>query len=88
VHSGAASSIAEHPIGRLHTLGFAVTVNTDNRLMSGCTASSEWNAVVEAFGWTWDDVATITERAVDAAFLNDAERTVLRRRVGRGLPVP
>ena len=37
VHTGAASSIADHPIGLLARLRFRVTVNTDNRLMSGCS---------------------------------------------------
>ena len=34
VQTGAAPSIAEHPIGLLRQLSFRVTVNTDNRLMS------------------------------------------------------
>ena len=74
-----------HPIGRLHALGFAVTVNTDNRLMSACSAPSEWTAVVGAFGWTWDDVGPITERTVDVAFLDDDDRAALRDRVRTGL---
>ena len=35
VHTGAAASIAEHPFDLLRRLRFRVTVNTDNRLMSG-----------------------------------------------------
>ena len=35
LQTGAAASIAEHPIGLLTGLRFRVTVNTDNRLMSG-----------------------------------------------------
>ena len=41
VHTGAAPSIADHPIGLLARLRFRVTVNTDNRLMSGCSMTSE-----------------------------------------------
>ena len=41
VQTGAYPSLAEHPVDRLHRLGFAVTVNTDNRLMSGVSVSSE-----------------------------------------------
>ena len=41
VQTGAYPSLAAHPVDRLHRLGFAVTVNTDNRLMSGVSASSE-----------------------------------------------
>ena len=37
VQTGAAASIAEHPIHHLDRLGFRVTVNPDNRLMSATT---------------------------------------------------
>ena len=50
VHTGAAASIEEHPIDLLRRLRFRVTVNTDNRLMSGITLSSEFAALDEAFG--------------------------------------
>jgi len=69
VQTGAYPSLAEHPVDQLHRLGFAVTVNTDNRLMSGVTASSEMTDVATTFGWSWDDVQTVTERALAAAFV-------------------
>ena len=74
VQTGAYPSLAGHPVDRLHRLGFAVTVNTDNRLMSGVSASSEMFDVATTFGWSWDDVQTVTERALAAAFLPDDER--------------
>ncbi|HEY7815649.1 MAG TPA: adenosine deaminase [Nakamurella sp.] len=77
VQTGAYPSLAAHPVDRLHRLGFAVTINTDNRLMSGVSATSELHDVVTTFGWSWDDVQTVTERAVAAAFLSDAERNRL-----------
>ena len=77
VQTGAYPSLAGHPVDRLHRLGFAVTVNTDNRLMSGVSASSELADVAATFGWTWDDVQMVTERALAAAFLDDAERARL-----------
>jgi adenosine deaminase len=83
VQTGAYPSLAAHPVDRLHRLGFAVTVNTDNRLMSGVSATSELAAVAETFGWTWDDVQTVTERAVAAAFLPAAERARLLAEVVR-----
>ena len=42
-------SIAEHPIGLLAALKFRVTVNTDNRLMSGCSMTSEMTALARGF---------------------------------------
>jgi adenosine deaminase len=73
VQTGAYPSLAEHPVDRLHRLGFAVTLNTDNRLMGGVSVTSEFAAVAGAFGWSWDDVRTVTERALAAAFLDDGE---------------
>jgi adenosine deaminase len=74
VQTGAYPSLAAHPVDRLHRLGFAVTVNTDNRLMSGVSVTSELTAVAGTFGWSWDDVRTVTERALAAAFVPEADR--------------
>jgi adenosine deaminase len=74
VQTGAYPSLAAHPIDALHRLGFAVTVNTDNRLMSGVSTSSELHDVATTFGWTWDDVQTVTERALAAAFIPEPGR--------------
>jgi adenosine deaminase len=74
VQTGAYPSLAAHPVDRLHRLGFAVTLNTDNRLMSGVSASSEVHDVATTFGWSWDDVRTVTERALAGAFLPESER--------------
>lgn len=56
VHTGAAASIAEHPIGKLRDLNYRITVNTDNRLMSNTTLSEEFAACADAFSWTWQDI--------------------------------
>jgi adenosine deaminase len=77
VQTGAAPSLAAHPVNLLHRLGFAVTLNTDNRLMSGVTLSHELADVAATFGWTWDDVRTVTERALAGAFLPEGERARL-----------
>ncbi|HLT68744.1 MAG TPA: adenosine deaminase [Acidimicrobiales bacterium] len=68
VHTGAAPSIAEHPIGLLTRLRFRVTVNTDNRLMSDITLSQEMHNLVEAFGFGWDEIEWLTVNAMKSAF--------------------
>ena len=77
VHSGAAPSIAEHPIGLLADLRFRVTVNTDNRLMSAITLSREMANVAEAFGWGWDRLEWLTINAMKSAFLPFDERLAM-----------
>jgi len=77
VHTGAAPSVAEHPVGLLRRLQFRVTVNTDNRLMSGVSLSSELSALVDAFGYGWDDLRWLTMNAAKSAFLPFDERVRL-----------
>src|SRR6266545_2552332 len=77
VQTGAAKSIAEHPIGLLRRLYFRVTVNTDNRLMSGCTMTSEMAALVDAFGYGWSDLQWLTINAMKSSFLPFDQRLAL-----------
>ncbi|MGC9961889.1 MAG: adenosine deaminase [Acidimicrobiales bacterium] len=74
VQTGAAPSIVEHPIGLLRQLQFRVTVNTDNRLMSGVSLSSELLAVAETFGYGWRDIEWLTLNAMKSAFAHFDER--------------
>ena len=77
VMTGAAKSIAEHPIGLLRRLYFRVTVNTDNRLMSGTTMTAEFEKLAEAFGYTCDDFQWFTVNAMKSAFIPFDERLAL-----------
>jgi adenosine deaminase len=74
VATGAAASIAEHPIGLLAELRFRVTVNTDNRLMSGTSMSREMGALVDAFGWDLSDLQWVTVNAMKSAFSHFDQR--------------
>ena len=68
VNTGAAPSIVEHPIGLLRRLRFRVTVNTDNRLMSGVSLSDEFVKLSDAFGYDLDDMEWLTLNAMKSAF--------------------
>jgi adenosine deaminase len=81
VHSGAAPSIAQHPIGLLSRLRFRVTVNTDNRLMSDTSLSQELTQLVDAFDWGWDDLEHVTLDAMKSAFLPFDQRMAIIRDV-------
>ena len=88
VHSGAAKSIEEHPIGLLIDLKFRVTVNTDNRLMSATTLSLELAKLVEAFGLEWERIRRLTINAMKSAFVPFDERVDLLDRVIRPAYAP
>ncbi len=74
VHTGAVDNITEHPIGLLRDLGFRVTVNTDNRLMSGVSMTSEMIALHNAFSWGLGDLRWLSINAMKSAFLSFDER--------------
>jgi adenosine deaminase len=77
VQTGAAASIAEHPIGLLTDLRFRVTVNTDNRLMSQTSMTSEMAALVDAFGYDLGRLRWFTINAMKSSFLPFDERLAL-----------
>jgi adenosine deaminase len=77
LQTGAAKTIADHPIGLLAKMRFRVTVNTDNRLMSDCTLTSEFAALVETFGYGWADLQWFTINAMKSAFLGFDERLAI-----------
>jgi adenosine deaminase len=74
VDTGAAASIAEHPIGLLRKLNFRVTLNTDNRLMSNTSMSAEMTSLVEAFDYSLRDLEWMSVNAMKSSFLPFNER--------------
>jgi adenosine deaminase len=81
VQTAAAASVAEHPITMLKDLGFAVTVNTDNRLQSGTTLTREMHLLVTEAGWTLADLRDATVTAAWNAFIHHDEREALVEQV-------
>jgi adenosine deaminase len=77
VMTGAAKSIADHPIGLLRKLYFRVTINTDNRLMSGTTMTAEFEKLAEAFGYDLRDFQWFTVNAMKSAFIPFDQRLAL-----------
>ena len=69
LQTGAAPSIAAHPITLLDRLRFRVTLNTDNRLMSGTTMSREMQLLVDEAGWDLHHLRRVTVNAMKSAFL-------------------
>jgi adenosine deaminase len=68
---------ADHPIERYRREGVAVTVNTDNRLMSDTTITHELMQLRSAFGWTNETLRALMRSGVSAAFVSETEKTAL-----------
>nr|WP_129587956.1 adenosine deaminase [Rathayibacter oskolensis] len=78
------TELADHPFDLLYQLGFRVTVNTDNRLMSATTLSRELALLSDAFGYDLDDFEAFQVNAAHAAFLPLDERRELVEAITSG----
>ena len=67
----------EHPFDIFYRYRFRVTLNTDNRLMSGITLTDEYNTAAKVFGLTLVDLERITINAMKCAFIPYKHRTAL-----------
>ncbi len=77
---------AHHHFEQLHPAGLNVSLNTDNRLISGSTMTGEFELALRFFDLNIDDLRTVTLRAIDAAFCDNATKEGLRRAVGDRFP--
>ena len=70
-------TMSDHPFDILYELGFKVTVNTDNRLMSGTNLTKELEILVATFGYSLQDLEQFQLNAASAAFQGLPEREEL-----------
>jgi adenosine deaminase len=76
--------MVDHPFDLLYQLGFNVTVNTDNRLMSNTTLSRELSLLAETFGYDLADLEVFQLNAASAAFLSLEDREDLTAQILQG----
>ncbi len=81
VQTRAAAGYAEHPFRRYFDRGMNVTLNTDNRLMSGVTLVDEYAHAVERLGFTAPELVRVARNGFASAFLPYAEREALLARL-------
>ncbi len=74
VDTGAVASIEQHPIDLLRRLRYRVTVNTDNRLMSGVSLSDEFETLMRTFDLSLDEMQWLSTNAMKSSFLAFDER--------------
>ena len=77
-------TMSDHPFDELYRLGFNVTVNTDNRLMSGTSITRELELLTEAFGYDIEDLELFQLNAANAAFIDMDIRSEIMERITEG----
>ena len=77
-------TMADHPFDILYELGFKVTVNTDNRLMSRTTLTRELELLMSTFGYSLADLEQFQLNAAEASFQALDEREELIDMISEG----
>lgn len=78
------TTMEDHPFDLLYQLGFAVTVNVDNRTMSRTSLTRELALLAETFEYDLDDLETFQLNAAAGAFLPVEEREELIELIAEG----
>jgi len=77
VQTHAAKSYETHPLREYFDRGMSLTLNTDNRLMSGTTLSDEYAFAARHLGFSLDELYRLALNGFEAAFLPWEQRVKL-----------
>lgn len=77
VQTRAVPRASEHPLRLYYDHGLVVTLNTDNRLMSGTTLTDEYRIAHEELGFTWEELCDLAMMSFESAFLPWSEKQAL-----------
>ncbi|HSV81291.1 MAG TPA: adenosine deaminase [Ramlibacter sp.] len=83
--TGVTASVAAHPVIRYLRAGVRVTLNSDDPGLFGTTLRDDWERVEQELAPSADERRSLVWNSVEAAFLPDAERAVLRARIEQDL---
>jgi adenosine deaminase len=86
VQTRAVASYAAHPLRSYFDHGHLVTLNTDNRLMSGVILTDEYEHAAASLGFTLTELARIARNGFECAFASWPERVAMLDAFDRDLP--
>ena len=86
VHTGAARSVAEHPISALWAAGVSLSYHTDNRLMSRISQVDEAAALLSQTALTEADLLRMAEEAARHSFLPEGDRAAALQAIAAARP--
>ena len=71
-------TLEEHPFARQLAAGALVTLNSDDPAFFRFDLADEYARIAAAFGFGFDEMVAIRDRAIDAAWLDDVDKESLR----------
>lgn len=83
VQTGATSRYDAHPLRIYFDAGIPVSINTDNRLMSGTSLSREYELARHHLGLMPEDLLEVTRMAIASGFMSEEDRRIASESVVR-----
>jgi adenosine deaminase len=81
VQIGLTSEFSQHPLRELLEKGVKVTLNTDNRLLTGINVSDEYFRCHQFLGMTEKQLKQIAINGFEAAFLDESKKKTLIQKI-------
>lgn len=81
VQTHAVASIDLHPLRKYVEAGLKVSLNTDNRLMSGTNLVTEYGLAAKHLDFSFDELCHLARGGFENAFLPEVERVAMLQRV-------
>jgi adenosine deaminase len=85
VQTRVAATFAQHPLKRYVERGVVVTINTDNRMMSGVSLTDEYVRCAVHLGFDLTQLGALSLAAFDSAFVDFDTRRRLRADAARDI---
>ena len=77
VQTRAVEGYEAHPLREYYDRGLVVTLNTDNRLISGTTLTEEYWRAHQHLGFTWEELKEVARMGFESSFIHRPEKLAL-----------
>ncbi|WP_371069020.1 adenosine deaminase [Sediminibacillus sp. JSM 1682029] len=81
IQTKAAAGWDDYPLRDYFERGLSVTVNTDNLTVSNTTITREYMLLANRFGFSVEEIVQLIHNGIEAAFLGEEEKQVLKRKL-------
>ncbi|HSK93316.1 MAG TPA: adenosine deaminase [Candidatus Angelobacter sp.] len=72
------AALADHPLRVMREAGLLVTINTDDPAMISLDLGTEYRAVAEALGYSFEEMCALSIEGIEATWLDESDRRALR----------
>ncbi len=79
VQTAVVGDFASHPVKEFYNNGLKVTLNTDDRSVSGIDLTNEYDVFTSRLGFGAEDIVKIIKNGVDGLFIPAAEKSALKK---------